>query len=382
MSRGRLGALIVAALLVISLALVLTTRRNASQETRDALLFPNLAGELATVSAVDVRKGSATPSVSLRKRGEQWTVTQRADYPADVSKLRKLLLALSDAKIVEEKTSDPGNYATIGVDDPSKANALGAQVDFTVQDGPHSLIVGKPSGESNFVRRTNEKTSYLVAPGIYVESEPRLWIDTKLMDIPADTIERIEYRPVAGSAYSVHRVVAPAPPASAAPAAPAASAASAATAPPPAPAAPPPPEYVLEGAPAGRKPADSPTLAPSPGVFGNLTADDVAPVADIDFGKPASTLLTLKDGSTITFTGTVVGDKHWVQINAPKDEALMARVSGRAFEVPSYRYDGLFRPLEQLLVPKPAPPEKNPKPESTTAKPSKPAATKQPAPAP
>ena len=377
MSRGRLGVLIIAAVLVISLALLVSTRRNASQETRDALLFPNLAGELATLSSVDVRKGSATPTLSLHKKGEQWTVGQRADYPADVSKLRKLLLSLSDAKIVEEKTSDPANYSTIGVDDPTKANAVGAQVDFSVKDGAHSLIVGKPSGESNFVRRGSEKTSYLVAPGIYVESEPRLWIDTKLIEIPADNIDRIEYRPMSGTPYSVHRVVPPAP---AAASTPAASAASAATSPPAAPAAP--PEYVLEGAPAGRKPADSPTLAPSPSVFSNVTADDVAQVPDIDFSKPATTVLTLKDGSTITLTGTVIGDKHWIQINAPKDEALMGRVSGRAFQVPGYRYDGLFRPLEQLLVPKPAPPDKNAKPESTTAKPSKPAATKQPAPAP
>jgi Domain of unknown function (DUF4340) len=381
MNRGRLGVLIVAAVLVISIALVWTTRRNASQETHDALLFPNLAGELATVSSVDVRKGSATPTVSLHKKGEQWMVAQRGDYPADVSKLRKLLLSLGDAKITEQKTSDPGNYSLIGVDDPTKANTVGAQLDFTAKDGTHSLIVGKPSGESNFVRRTDEKVSYLVAPGIYVESEPRLWIETKLADIPADNVDRIEYRPVTGTPYSVHRVVPPAPPAAPASApkpspAPAAASAAAATASPAAaPAAPQPPEYVLEGTPAGRKPVDSPTLAPSPAVFGNLTADDVAAVTDIDFSKPVSTVLTMKDGSTITFTGTVIGDKHWIQINAPKDEALMGRISGRAFQIPSYRYDGLFRPLEQLLVPKPAPP-------TPAAPPAKPAATKQPAKAP
>jgi hypothetical protein len=354
MSRGRLAALMVAAVLVISIALMLSTRRNASHETHDALLFPQLGAELATLTSLEVRKGSTSPAVSLHKKGEQWTVAQRADYPADVSKLRKLLLSLSDARIVEEKTSDPANYAVIGVDDPTKANAAGVEVDFTVQDGKHALIVGKPSGENNFVRRGTEMTSFLVTPGIYVESEPHLWIDTKLLDIAADNIDRIEYKPIAGTPYSVHRLVPPAPPA--APAAP--PAAASAAAPPPAPAAPQPPEYVLEGAPAGRKPADSPTLAPSPAVFGNVTADDVAAVADIDFSKPAVTVLTMKDGSLITLTGTVIGDKHWIQINAPKDAALMGRIAGRAFQIPSYRYDGLFRPLEQLLVPKPAPPPK------------------------
>jgi hypothetical protein len=34
---------------------------------------------------------------------------------------------------------------------------------------------------------------------------------------------------------------------------------------------------------------------------------------------------------------------------------LTARAQGRAFEVPSYRYDAIFKPLEQFLVPKPPP---------------------------
>jgi hypothetical protein len=356
MNRRRLTVLVIAALLVISTALYLSKRRNAAHDAPDALLFPALAGELATVSSLDIRKGAATPTVSLRKKGDQWTVAQRADYPADVSKLRKLLLALSDAKVLEEKTSEPGNFPVIGVDDPSSATALGTEIDFAVKDGSHAVIVGKPSGEGNFVRRGGEKTSYLVAPGIYVESEPRFWIETKLLDIPADDINRIDYKPVAGAPYSVHRVVPPAP--APAPAAAAPAPASAASAPTP----PQPPEFALEGAPAGRKPADSPTLAPSPAVFGSLTADDVAPIAEIDFSKPVSTVVTMKDGSTVSLTGTVLGDKHWIQINAPKDEALKARTAGRAFQIAGYRYDGLFRPLDQLLVPKEAPQHPKPPP--------------------
>ena len=370
MNRRRLTVLVIAALLVIGIASYLSQRRNASHDTHDAPLFPALAGELASVSSLDIRKGSKTPTVSLRKKGEQWTVAQRADYPADVSKLRKLLLSLSDAKIIEEKTSEPANFAVIGVDDPASPTTLGTEIVFAVKDGSHTVIVGKPSGEGNFVRRGGEKTSYLETPGIYIESEPRFWIDTKLLDIPADNIDRIDYKPVAGAPYSVHRVVAPhaAPaPAGAAAAASAAAQPGAATQPSAA-AQPSPPEtgkdFALEGTPPGRKPADSPTLAPSPAVYGSLTADDVAPATEIDFSKPASTIVTMKDGSTVTLTGTVVGDKHWIQVNAPKDAALMARTTGRAFQIAGYRYDGLFRPLDQLLVPKEAPPDtKAPKPQ-------------------
>jgi hypothetical protein len=91
-------------------------------------------------------------------------------------------------------------------------------------------------------------------------------------------------------------------------------------------------------------------------MLSGLTAEDVAPAGDIDFGKPSMITMTLADGSVLTLTGAVVGDKRWIQVAAPKDASLSAKTQGRAFEIASYRFDAIFRPLEQLLVPKPQPP--------------------------
>jgi hypothetical protein len=336
MNRQRFIALMVAALLAISGALYLSTQRNLPRDPHGMALLPTLSRELNSVSALTVRKGAAAP-VTVHKQGEAWTVAERADYPADVPKLKKLLLALSDAKIREEKTSNPDSYAIIGVEDPSQPGATGTQIELTAQNGKQALIVGKSAGEGTFVRRAGEKTSYIVEPGISVEAEPRYWIDTRLLDIPTDKIQSIESKPASGAAYSVHRVAAN-PPAAEPPAAPV------------------PDKFVLDGVPSGRQAADSQTLAPSPAHFSNLSVEDVVPAGDIDFSKPSTVTVTLADGGVITFTGAVIGDKRWVKVAAPKDAALSAKANGRAFEMASYRYDGIFRPLELLLVPKPAPP--------------------------
>jgi Domain of unknown function (DUF4340) len=381
MSRQRLIALMVAALVAISGALYLSTQRNLPRDLQGSALLPSLAGELDTVTSLSVLKGAATPTVTVQKQGEQWVVANRANYPADMAKVHKLLLALSDTKIREEKTSDPANYAIIGVEDPSKPGATGSEVELTAKDGKHGVIVGKYTGQASFVRRAGEKASYSVEPGISFEAEPRYWIDTKLLDIQADKIQSIDYKTEA--AYSVRRVpVAPvAPVAATAPAAtakattsPAAATPSAAgasspaattsagppapsaPAAPPTPPAPPATRFALEGAPSGRLAADPQTLAPSPTILSNLAVEDVAAAGDIDFGKPSTVNIALADGGVLTFTGSVVGDKHWIQVSAPKDASLSAKTSGRAFEIAGYRYDLIFRPLEQLLVPKPAPP--------------------------
>ena len=363
MSRQQFIALTVAALIAISAALFFSTRRNSPPDVHGAALLPALAGELDTISSLSVLKGSATPTVTVHKQGDQWTVAERANYPADVSKVRKLLLTLSDAKIREEKTSNPDNYAIIGVEDASKAGATGAQIELTAKSGKLGVIVGKPVGQGNFVRRPAEKVSYVAEPGISFEAEPRFWIDTRLLDIASDKIQSIEFKPAAGPGYVVRRVTEPAPkppenkaptPAPAAGSAPAAAAAS--------PTPPPPPisKFVLEGVPAGRQAADPQTLAPSANFLSSLADDDLAAAGDIDFSKPSIVNVTLSDGGVITLTGTAVGDKHWIQVAAPKDASLSAKANGRAFEIAAYRFDGIFRPLEQLLVPKPAPPSAKP----------------------
>jgi hypothetical protein len=385
MSRQRFIVLMAAALLAIIGAMYLSTQRNLPRDSHGMALLPALGGELDTVTSLNVLKGSATPTVTIQKQGVQWTVAQRASYPADVAKVHKLLLALSDAKIREEKTSDPASYAVIGVEDPSKPGATGSEIELTAKDGKHGVIVGKFTGQGSFVRRAGEKVSYSVEPGISFEAEPRFWLDTRLLDIPADKIQSVEFKPATGAPYSVRRVpVEEAAPkaaakpgaAAAAPAAPAAPGAASATA--AAPPAPPATKFALDGVPSGRQAADAPSLAPSPTLLSNLASDDVAAAGDIDFGKPSVVTVTLSDGGVLTFTGTVVGDKRWIQVTAPKDAALNAKANGRAFEIASYRYDQIFKPLEQFLIPKPAPPAK---PEPSSAK--KPAPAKpMPAPSP
>jgi hypothetical protein len=359
MSRQRFIVLLVAALVAISGALYLSTQRNLARDVHGLPLLPSLASELNSVTSLSVLKGSPTPVVTVHKQGEQWTVAERGDYPADVPKLRKLLLALGDAKLREEKTSDPANYSIIGVEDPTKAGASGAQIELVAKDGKHDVIVGKPVEQGNFVRRAGEKASYVVEPGISIEAEPRFWIDTRLLDIAADKIQSIQFKPETGPGYSLRRVTEAPKPAdvkgsaasSAAPASPAAA---------PAPAAPAVSKFVLEGVPSGREAAVSQSLAPSPTILSSLSDDDVAPVGTVDFSKPSIVTVTLDDGSVITFTGAAVGEKRWIQVAAQKDASLSAKANGRAFEIATYRYDAIFRPLEQLLVPKLPPPSAKP----------------------
>jgi hypothetical protein len=173
-----------------------------------------------------------------------------------------------------------------------------------------------------------------------------------LIDVPVALIQSIEVKPAAGAGYTLHRLN------------------------------PADNTFSLDGVPAGRKPIDGHALAPAPTTLSGLTAEDVSPSGDIDFGHSSEVIVALTDGNIMTLTGTTLADKHWIQVKSSKDAALTAKFKGRAFEVASYRYDAVFKPVEQLLVPKEPPAAKGATPakDATPAKAAPPHAPKKPAP--
>ncbi len=326
MSVRRRGVLMFAALAAIAGAFYLSAQRDLARDSRGTALLPNLASELNSVSSVSVLKGGSTPAVTVHRSGDRWTVEQRGDYPADVAKLRKLLVALSETKILEEKTANPDNYAALGVADPAAAGATGGEITWMIAGHRHELIVGKSAGGGTFVRRPAEARSYLIEPALSLDAQPRSWIDTRLIDVPAAVIQSIAVKFADGTGYALHR------------SSPAQNA------------------FALEAVPPGRSALEPAALAPSPTLLAGLTADDVSADDAEDFANAAVATITTSDGGVITLTGIAAAGKHWIKVESSKDAALAARAKGRAFAIAGYRYDAIFRPLEQLLVAKIKPP--------------------------
>jgi hypothetical protein len=287
MTARRLGWILAAAILVIGAALIVSHLRGTS-EPEGGLLLPQLSAQLGAVSSVTIRKGAALPTVMLHKQADRWTVAQRADYPADVAKLRKLLQALAGARIVEEKASDPANYRALGVESPDSPDAIGTEIKVVAPEATYSIVVGKPSAGGNFVRFSAQARGLLVIPGISADAEPRDWIDARLLDIKAAQLKQIEVKPAKGPGLL-------------------------------------------------RKDADF-------GALMDLTALDVAAAESVDFKGATIAIFTLNDDATITLTGVSVQDKHWVSLTSSMDSALNERARGHAYELSASRFDSIFKP--------------------------------------
>ncbi|HEY6482080.1 MAG TPA: DUF4340 domain-containing protein [Steroidobacteraceae bacterium] len=340
MTPRRVLLLLVVGLLVIAFAVWVASRRHLERNTLTGdLVLPGMQAALNSVSEVRLSKGDGTRT-ELAKGASGWTVVQR-QYPADSGKVRKLLLELAALKVVEEKTRTPENYPLLGVEDVTSPKATGTEVEAITPGKTFAIIIGKSSSaKSGFVRVNKALQSLLASPLITLDADPRQWLDRTLLDIPQERIQEVSVHPAQGPAYSASRATKEQS------------------------------DFTVAGIPKGRELSNPMAADPIAGSLGGLMLEDVqkAPATPATTAAPAershATFKTF-DGLQVELVGHKDGTRSLISVSVASSAkatqaeaaALSARVNGWEFEIPSYKYDGLYRPLEDLLK-KPEPAKK------------------------
>jgi hypothetical protein len=200
--------LMAAAAVAIVAALWITSERPPETAQLNTPLLPSLADSINRVTGFRIIK-AGNETVATLQRGEQsWTVAERYNYPADMNKVRGLLLGLANARRREEKTQDPGYYERLGVADVNAANASGVRVELEGLAAPLAVIIGNSDsqgGNGTFVRLPGEAQSWLVSGNLTVAKEASQWLEPKIMDIPAERIQQITLRRPQGETLTVSK---------------------------------------------------------------------------------------------------------------------------------------------------------------------------------
>ncbi|HTE40631.1 MAG TPA: DUF4340 domain-containing protein [Steroidobacteraceae bacterium] len=321
-------------------------------------LYPVLKGQLDKITAIKISKAGDVTAVELERQGDEWRVKQR-NFAADRSKVRSLLLALENTQLNEEKTSNPASYATLGVEDVNSPTAGGSRVELTGIEPPIQLIIGKqdPTTQFAFVRRVGEKQSWLLSQSLIASTEVSQWLRRDLINVPADRVQEIAIQPGSGPRYAIVKTSRAEQ------------------------------NFDVNGVPKGREVNSVGATNSLAQTLSNLELDDVRPVAELASQKPAGhTTFQTFDGLIVEIDGYDMEGKHWIVLkpsfdgelakrfhtapaeakpgetkttaeslatllaNGESEANLTARkVDGWAFEVASFKYDVLFKPLEQLL---------------------------------
>ncbi|MEO8443434.1 MAG: DUF4340 domain-containing protein [Gammaproteobacteria bacterium] len=308
------------------------------QGSRDAgLLQPGLKVQLNDIQRI-VITGKGNDTIATLERGASaWTVAGRHNYPADVARIRKNLLALAEARIVEEKTSNPDFYDRLGVQDPASATASGVQLTLSGGKAPISVIVGQPqpgTPDLTYVRRAGEAQSWLVAAQFDLGKTSSEWLDRVVADIPATRIQSVTITQPGLETLRITRSVDQQPDGITA--------------------------FQVADLPAGRQLSYAGIANGVAAVLADLQLEDVQTreVLGANPGKPVlarfvttdglvveASAWRLPDGTRITFSASGEG--------AAEEEAaaLNARLGGWVYTLPVYKTEQLTRRLQELLAP-------------------------------
>ncbi|MEO7387054.1 MAG: DUF4340 domain-containing protein [Gammaproteobacteria bacterium] len=334
--------------ILVGLAVLFGIAQQSQRATSPAagLFLPGLKDELNAISRIVITGPGNSTVATLDRGADFWTVAGRNNYPADMSRIRKTLLALAEARIVEQKTADPDYYDRLGVQDLSAPSAGGVQLTLTGGKSPIDLIIGTAQPGSpglTYVRRAGEVGSWLVTAQFDLTRTSQDWIDRSLTNIPAERIQSVTIEHPGLETLRVSRAPGPAKPAGTDDNRPDGIV-----------------DFRVADVPAGRTLSYPGVANGVAGALADLKLEEVQgrDTLGTSPGKPVvarfvttdgltveTSAWRLADGTRITFTASGQGT------SAKEAEAINARLGGWVYTLPGYRTEQLTRRVKELLAP-------------------------------
>ncbi len=163
-----------------------------------ALAFPGLAQRLQSAAKIEATRHDGT--LEIARRGDTWVLPGKGGYPVRQDKVRELLTGLTELRLTEPRTTDPGQFDRLGVDEPTKEGSTATLLRVLDAQGGviAALVIGRRRvrtqgnvPESAFVRRPGENQTWLAEGRIPVDSDPQLWLDRDIANIPRERVRRV-----------------------------------------------------------------------------------------------------------------------------------------------------------------------------------------------
>jgi Domain of unknown function (DUF4340) len=346
-----------------------TAQRPSEQQAYNGgkLMFPDLAAHLQDAARIEVSHQGKT--LVLARHGDAWGLEDRGGYVVQVSKLRGMLTALTELRLVEPRTTDPTEFNRLGLEDPNQKDATANLLRVLDASGKPivALIVGhrrvRTQGnvpEQVYVRRPDDNRTWLAEGSLQVDADPQLWLDRDIMNIDHSRIASVAVT------HGDEKL-----------------------------------EFARDGEklalklPAEHPPLDDYKLDDLDRGLELLTFQDVQTAKEPVGDEIGQSVYTTSDGMTVTATVFNGGKDIWVRFAAApvpglapgdktKDEAdkLNARLAGWTYQLGAWKQKALVPTIDDLKAPPPEKPAASPATAAPTSPPAAPSATPPDAPKP
>jgi hypothetical protein len=212
--NARVAAILVVLLAVLGGAALLYQREQGARRPDNAatlgrtLLKDLQAAEIAAIRIVEPKAG-----LTVQRKDDRWVIAERADFPADLAKVREFVLKAIGLKV--------GQSEPLGEKDRGRLNldASGTQVEFKAADGKNLGVItvgrkyfkrevdnpGKAIPDGRFIALPGEPgTAYLVGdPLTQASASTAEWIDRTSFQV--EKVKTLEVRYPAGGGWRIER---------------------------------------------------------------------------------------------------------------------------------------------------------------------------------
>jgi hypothetical protein len=296
---GLAGALVI----LVGLAVFAHRSETPTELAAGGLFLPELQAKLNDIDRVEVVGGGKTPMATLVRGEGGWVVSEKDGYPADIAKVRSVLLDLAEAHIVEQKTSNPEYYARLGVEPIDDAKAGGLLLDLKQGDASLAAVtLGHEAGNGfRYVRRDGMPESYLVDKRIDAPREAAKWVVPDIIDVRGDRVRQVTIERPGAETLTLTK------------------------------ATPEQQNFTVENLPKGRELQYPGVADVTGGALRGLRLEDVA-AADAGASPSVTTTYRTFDGLVVAVRGFEKGADRWIEVEASVDEA-QAKQAARKTEV-------------------------------------------------
>lgn len=176
-----------------------------------APLLPAMRADAAKIDGIEIASGK--DQLKLAFKDGRWIVDSANGYPANAQAVRQLVLSATEADLVERKTAKKDLHKMLGLADGEGVGtarlirfkgADGAIIGEVLAGNARSDVPGTNTG-GTYVRRPGEDQTWLANRPLDGTASLRDWVQTKLIDLPTDSIETVSIEMVGEAPLAIKR---------------------------------------------------------------------------------------------------------------------------------------------------------------------------------
>jgi Domain of unknown function (DUF4340) len=205
-TRARIAMILVAGAALTSLmalASIWVQRSVSGTQTLSGKILPGFVADMPQVRTITITSKAGT--YNLVRRGNSWVLPERGNYPVADENLSELAKSLSDLSYRSARTSDPGQFAKLGVDEPGpRSDATLIAIKGGTGQILASLYIGQKE-DALFVRKVGSNDVFEADGTLPALGSPARWLDLKVLDITAETIASVSGQHTGEGRYDIVR---------------------------------------------------------------------------------------------------------------------------------------------------------------------------------